>query len=270
MDGQSQSPNEATECGSKPGKARRRSRLTWAELILAVVLVCLVALLGLPKVKAAGEARHRSSCQVNLKQLGLAFKMYANESEGAKWPPLSPVPGNWVPDMGRFYPEYCSDLNVFICPSHPDAGKRRFELHDTAQHPLRERGEQHADCVSSRYYVYTGFSMRDDYDAIAIHDALLGGGWELQRDADLQSPLPYALDMLNGPSGSGVVMWDRMSLDPVQIAHRPLGANVLFMDGHVEFRRFDPDDPNPTFPVTSVSAELFGPLPVTLSPDCAP
>lgn len=270
MDGTNDAPNNASKDQRRVPNSKRRSLLTWTEVLLTAVLVCLVALLALPGVKAAGESRHRSSCQANLKQLGLAFKMFANESAGNMWPALSPISGNWVPDMDRFYPEYCNDLNLFICPSHPDSAIHRFELRDTAQHPLREPGEQHPDCVSSRYYVYTGFSTRDDYDAIAIHDALMSGDWKIDRDVDLQSPLPYALDMLNGPSGSGVVMWDRMTLDPAQIAHRPLGANVLFMDGHVEFRQFEPDDSNPTFPVTLVSAELFGSLPAGLSPDCAP
>jgi len=266
MDWQNRDSNDEIETREQ----RRRGPFTWVELILAATLICLAGLLALPKVKASAEARHRSSCQANLKQLGLAFKMFANESAGNMWPALGPVLGNWVPDMDRFYPEYCNDLNLFICPSHPDSAEHRFELRDTAEHPLREPGEQHPDCVSSRYYVYTGFSTRDDYDAITIHDALMSGDWKIDRDVDLQSPLPYALDMLNGPSGSGVVMWDRMSLAPSQIAHRPLGANVLFMDGHVEFRQYEPNDSNPTFPVTSVSAELFGSLPAGLSPDCVP
>ena len=270
MDGQHLGQDGAAEYRSETERPRRRGLLTWVELLLAAALVCLVGLLALPKVRAGVEAHRKSNCQGNLKKLGLAFKMFANESASNRWPAVSRAAGNWVPDTDRFYPDYCNDLNVFICPSHPDSTDHRFELRDTAQHPLNESGEQHCDCVSSRYYVYTGFLTSDDYDALAIHDALTGGDWEFQRDVDLQSPLPYALDMLGGPSGSGVVMWDRMTLDTSQVAHRPLGANVLFMDGHVEFQRFDPDDPNPEFPVTSVSAELFGALPTSLSSDCAP
>ncbi len=262
MDGTNESPNEAPRDELLSPDSQRRRILTWAELLLSAALICMLALLLLPAVKASGNSRQRASCQTNLKQLGLAFKMFAHESQGDRWPALSPVPGNWVPDMRGFYPEYCTDLEIFVCPSHPDSATHRFES--------RESGEQRPDCVSSRYYVYTGFSLRDDYDAVTLHDSLTSGEWAIDRDVDVQSPLPYALDLLNGPSGSGVVMWDRLSLDTSQIAHRPLGANVLFMDGHVEFRPYEPENPNPTFPVTSVSAELFGPLPSGLPPECAP
>ncbi|MCL4692493.1 MAG: hypothetical protein KJ060_08275 [Candidatus Hydrogenedentes bacterium] len=262
MDERLEAPNEAPSGQPLAPHSTRRRILTWAELLLSAALIGLLAILLLPAVNAAGESRYRTRCQANLKQLGLAFKMFAHESQGERWPALSPVPGNWVPDLRSFYPDYCTDLEIFICPSHPDSATHRFES--------RESGEQRPDCVSSRYYVYTGFSLRDDYDAVTLHDALTSGDWEVDRDVDVQSPLPYALDLLNGPSGSGVVLWDRLSLDTSQIAHRPFGANVLFMDGHVEFRPYEPENPDPTFPVTSVSAELFGPLPTGLPSECAP
>ncbi|GMV94652.1 MAG: hypothetical protein AMXMBFR82_44300 [Candidatus Hydrogenedentota bacterium] len=262
MDETTELPNGAPREQRLTPDSQRGRIVTLAELLLGAALICLLAILVFPAVKVAGESRQRASCQTNLKQLGLAFKMFAHEAPGERWPALSPVPRNWVPDMEAFYPEYCTDLDIFVCPSHPDSAVHRFES--------RRSGEQRPDCVSSRYYVYTGFSLRDDYDAVTLHDALMRGDWAIDRDVDVQSPLPYALDLLNGPSGSGVVLWDRLSLDTSQIAHRPFGANVLFMDGHVEFRPYEPENPDPTFPVTSVSAELFGPLPTGLPSECAP
>jgi len=247
---------------------RERPPLALVELALMVLLVCLLVVLSLPMVRAAAAGGRKSNCAANLKQLGLALKMFAGESRG-QWAPVSPVPGNWVPDMDLLYPDYCSDLSLFICPGHPDARRHRFQYTRAASRRDGKGSGPRCECVSSRYYVYTGFVIGDDYDAIALHDALLGGDWELLRTGDLQSPVPYALDMLGGPAGSGAVMWDRLVLAPSQVAHRPLGVNVLFMDGHVEFLAFDPDDPHPTFPATTVSAELFGPLSPDLPSDCA-
>ncbi|MCP4643228.1 MAG: hypothetical protein GY851_22465 [bacterium] len=252
---------------------RKRGSLAWIELCLMIVLACVLGLIAMPSIRAALEANRQASCQANLKQLWRVFAMYSNESRGELWPPVSPVPGNWVPDIDVLYPEYGSDLNLFICPSHPDSKPHRFELRDTTEHPSAKPGDQHQDCLSSRYYVYTGFFMTDNYTAIAIHDTLLDGDWQSLREAELKPPSPAARTAsyaLIGPTNSRAVMWDRMAVDPSQIAHRPWGANVLYMDGHVEFRQYEADDPDPTFPVTYAAAELFGPLPTGLSPDCGP
>jgi len=53
-----------------------------------VVIVILAAIL-LPALARARESARRASCQSNLKQPGLTFKMYAGECRGA-YPPMFP------------------------------------------------------------------------------------------------------------------------------------------------------------------------------------
>jgi len=58
----------------------------------------------------------------NLKQLGLSLKMYANESEGNRFPPLQHQPPGHVgllctPLCYALYPEYLTDPAVYVCPS---------------------------------------------------------------------------------------------------------------------------------------------------------
>ena len=57
-------------------------------LIELLVIIGILAATLLPALARARESARRSSCQNNLKQMGIVFKMYANESKGEKYTPL--------------------------------------------------------------------------------------------------------------------------------------------------------------------------------------
>ena len=67
--------------------------------------------------------------QNNLKQMGVIFAMYSNESKGEKFPPMKikncdPPPNNDAKDASfdgpSVYPEYLTDVNILGCPSDSD------------------------------------------------------------------------------------------------------------------------------------------------------
>jgi len=75
---------------------QRDPGFTLIELLAVIAILGMLAAILLPALARAREAARRVAYASDLKQMGVAFKMYANESRGQRLPPrrIRDVHGN--------------------------------------------------------------------------------------------------------------------------------------------------------------------------------
>jgi prepilin-type N-terminal cleavage/methylation domain-containing protein/prepilin-type processing-associated H-X9-DG protein len=219
----------------------RNKAFTLIELLVVIAIIAILASILFPVFARARENARRSSCQSNLKQIGLGVMQYTQDydekypffddttsaasSPGTSWDPFSVSAGNPGTEI---YP-YVKNWQIFRCPSTSDY---------TATTEIKTSYMWNGVLIRK-----TGLSMAAVPSAAEIVS--------LQEAKSADSRLYIRPGIFGDPPG--YMYWAYTGYNTLHFD----GGNFLYADGHVKWRK-----------ATNSCAADFGLGSVTSGPVC--
>jgi prepilin-type N-terminal cleavage/methylation domain-containing protein/prepilin-type processing-associated H-X9-DG protein len=100
-----------------------RQAFTLIELLVVMAVISILASMLLPAVVRAKQAAHKIKCLSQMRQLGFALTMYADDHDG-EYPPRRRSDEHWVFTLQPYYGDSESDL--LQCPSDRFFNRRSY------------------------------------------------------------------------------------------------------------------------------------------------
>jgi len=245
-------------------KAKKANGFTLIELLVVIAVIAILMSILMPALSRARNQARRVTCGNNLKQLGTSLHMYANDFDGKL--PLNQG-GYWLWDIAYSTTDYIlatgGERKTFYCPCDTSKnGDMPIYWQFGNNPPINATVEQVVEPTErnqrQQYYRVTGyFWLMDTISGRGATDRPLGvpTNWKwpkaitgVRNPAGTELILDATLSTTQDPETASFVeitaggMWTRHKkfdrTNHVTNGDRPDGANIMFVDGHLDRRPF--------------------------------
>lgn len=207
-------------------KCKKCKSFTLIELLVVIAIIAILAAMLLPALSQARGKARQAVCMSNLRQIGIAFMLYAQEWDGWLTSPRIDVTVNiglgryW---MGRIFPYMGGKLEI---PPGPEYYENYRKKHPVFWCPADKIGGENV--LTSYVFVSVDKNKSGNWDEVKLHKikdpsglGLVVDGWDMWNQ-----PAYMVVDVEYGGDFS----------KRVRVRHSS-GANILYADGHVSWKK---------------------------------
>jgi len=241
----------------------KKAGFTLVELLVVIGIIALLISILLPSLNKARETANRVKCAANLKQIGNALLLYANENKGL-FPrtrqtaavPVVDVTANGGTDADPFTSSVIPDANipsaffllirqegltsaVYVCPSSSGEADSYYGS------PVSLRSNFSGNATNSTATGTANVAKNCSYSFANVYPSTtaIANGYKTFITA-FSSEFAVSADIAPTlAAGAGANAWGAISLGVSRTIittgnsknHEQVGQNVLFADGHADF-----------------------------------
>ena len=237
----------------------KRQGFTLIELLVVIAIIALLMAILMPALQKVREQGRKIVCSNNQKQIGISFHMYGSDYDNKL--PLNRG-GYWLWDIAYSTTDYIMDTGgdrrTFYCPADPTKDPEMAIFWQYSQNPdIGDDSDWVVEPQTGRdglYRVTSYFWMMDTVQGrpaqtegeptkewVKLLTCKQPASTDLITDATLSTgPDVETASFVEIRSGG---LWARWQIfdrtNHLTHGSKPIGSNVLFVDGHLEWRRFD-------------------------------